>query len=153
MNTLKQKAIALGLCDDFQKSWSEDLIGMYKRGISWCAKRGFPSLTDMLPYDEQLVENDVYNSKKVNLLLTNDTYILNESTGSVEIDDFNVSGLYVALNSIINVNVKDCSILTIESFDNAILRISVDEDAVCNVWQYGNSVVQVLSGNVKIFKK
>jgi hypothetical protein len=153
MNTLKQKAIALGLCADFQKSWSDDLVGMYKRGISWCMKHKYPSLADMLPYDKELADNDVYNSRLLNLILTNDTYILNDCKGEIEIDDFNVSGLYVALNSIVDINVKDSSILTIECYDNAILRVSVDENAVCSIWKYGNSVIQVLKGNVKIIQK
>jgi len=153
MNTLKQKAIALGLCADFQKSWSNDLVGMYKAGITWCISRKFPTLSDMLPYDNLLADNDIYNSRLVNLLLTSDIYILNNCTGEVEIDDFNVSRVYTSLDSIIEVNVKDNSILYIDAYDNSVLRINVDENAACTVFAYGNSVVQVLKGNVKIIQK
>jgi hypothetical protein len=153
MSELKQKAISLGLCEEFQASWSEDLIGMYVKNCSWCLKRKYPSLADMFPYDKELEEKDVYNSRIVNLLLTNETYILNNCTGTVEIDDFNVSCLYVSLDSVIEVNVKDSSILMIEAYDNSVLRINVDPESICTVWRYGNSAIQILSGNVKIIQK
>jgi hypothetical protein len=153
MNDLKQKAIALGLCKPFQEAWSDDLVGMYKQGATWCLGKQFPTLGDMLPYDKMLAENDVYNDRLVNLLLTGETYILNQCRGSVEINDYNVAGLYVGLDSIINVNCKDNSILTIECYDNTVLRLKVAKNARCNIWQYGNSCIQILSGNAKIYDK
>jgi len=153
MSDLKTKAIALGLCADFQKTWSEDLVGMYKQGITWCAKHQYPSLEDMQPYKEMLEENDIFCSRSVDLLMTDDTYILNNCTGKAEINDYNVSGLYVALDSVLELTVGDNSILVVETYDNTILRVTVAENAKCTVWQYGNSVIQVISGNVKIFKK
>ena len=153
MNDLKQKAIALGLCNEFQAKWSEDLVGMYKQGVTWCMKHRYPTLADMLPYKELLESSDVFNSRVVDLLLTDDTYILNDCTGKVEINDYNVSGLYVALDSVIELSVNDNAILVVESYDNAVLRIKVGDDAKCTVWQYGDSVMQVLGGTAKIIRK
>ena len=153
MSELKQKAISLGLCKEFQESWNEDLVGMYLKGITWCLSRRYPTLEDMLPYDNLLVDNDIYNSRLVDLLLTNDIYVLNNCTGEVEIDDFNVSRMYTSLDSIIEVNVKDSAILFIDAYDNSVLRIKVDENAQCTVFKYGNSAIQILSGNVKIIQK
>ena len=150
---LKKKAIELGLCSDFQKSWSDDLIGMYKQGISWCMARKYPALEDMLPYDEQLTENDVYNSKTVDLVLTGDTYILNECSGSAEINDWNVARIYVGLNSILRIKVKDKSHLIIDCYDNSVIQLEIADTARVIVWQYGNSVVKVLSGKAKIVQK
>lgn len=153
MSELKQKAISLGLCKEFQANWSDDLVGMYKTGVTWCLKHKFPTINDMLPYDNLLAENDIYNSRLVNLLLTSDIYVLNNCTGEVEIDDFMVSRLYTSLDSIIEVNVKDSAILFIDAYDNSVLRIKVDENAQCTVFKYGNSAIQILSGNVKIIQK
>lgn len=153
MTDLKQKAIALGLCKPFQETWNDDLVGMYKQGITWCIERQYPTLADMLPYDDIMLENDVYNSKDVNLLLTGDTYILNECTGQAEINDYNVSRVYVGLNSILKIKAKDKSHLMIDCYDNSIIQLEVSGSSKVVVWQYGNSVVQVLKGNAKIIKK
>lgn len=155
MDELKQKAIAIGLCEPYQKEWlnDNDNIDRYKAGITWCLKHKFPTLEDMLPYDSVLVDNDVHNSKCIDLILTGDTYIINDCTGNLEICDYNVSRLYTALNTSVEINVKDNSILIIEAYDNSMIRISVEEKALCTVWAYGNTTVQVLSGNVKIIRK
>lgn len=155
MDTLKQKAIAVGLCEPYQKEWlnDNDNIQRYKSGITWCLKHKFPTLEDMLPYDNLLADNDIYNSRLVNLLLTSDIYVLNNCTGEVGIDDFNVSRMYISLDSIIEVNVRDSAILFIDAYDNSVLRIKVDENAQCTVFKYGNSAIQILSGNVKIIQK
>ena len=153
MDELKQKAIGLGMCKEFQESWNDDLVGLYKQGVSWCLRHKFPSIKDMLKYDSVLVDNDVHNSKCIDLILTGDTYIINECTGNLEICDYNVARLYTALNTSVEINVKDNSILIIEAYDNSMIRISVEEKALCTVWAYGNTTVQVLSGNVKIIRK
>lgn len=154
MEKLKQKAISLGLCEPFQESWDDKkYIEMYKQGISWCLPRKYPSLEEMLPYDKSLMESDIFNNKNVDLILTDTTYILNQCKGGVEINDYNVSGLYISLDSIIDVTVSDNSILTIECYDNSIVRLKVAENAKCTVWQYGNSIIQIISGNAKIIKK
>lgn len=153
MDELKQKAIGLGMCKEFRESWNDDLVGMYKRSASWCLMHKFPSLKDMIQYDNLLVDNDVHNSKCVDLILTGNAYIINDCTGNVEICDYNVSRLYTALNTSVEINVKDNSILIIEAYDNSIIRISVEENALCTIWAYGNAAVQVLSGNVKMTRK
>jgi len=153
MTDFKQKAIGLGLCKPFQASWNDDLVGMYKEGITWCIERQYPTLEDMLPYDEMLLENDIYNSKHVDLILTGDTYILNECTGSAEIKDYNVSRLYVGLNSILKINANGNSHLIIDCYDNSIIQLEISGKSKVTVWHYGNSVVQILKGNAKVTKK
>lgn len=153
MDNLKDKAIALGLCKPFQAAWNDDLVGMYKQGATWCMPRQYPSLEDMLPYDKMLTENDVYNSKKVDLILTGGVYILNESVGRVQINDYNVSNLYIGMNSTIEAEVRDNAILTTEIYGSTNLRLKIGKDARCNIWLYDNSCVQVLSGVANIFDK
>lgn len=153
MTDFKNKAIALGLCKPFQEYWNDDLVGMYKEGITWCIERQYPTLADMLPYDEMLFENDVYNSKSVDLILTGDTYILNECTGNLEIKDYNVSRVYVGLNSLLRIKANGNSHLIIDCYDNSIIQLDVSGKAKVTVWQHGNSVVQLIKGNAKITKK
>jgi hypothetical protein len=154
MNELKQKAISLGLCQDWQKSWNDSrLVEMYLRGVTWCMERKYPSLKDMEPYKELLENNYVYNDRRVDLILTGHTYVLNKCGGCVEINDYNVSRIYVALDSMVKIYAKGHSHLIIDCYDNAVIQLDVEEDAKVTVWQYGNSIVQILSGKAKINKK
>ena len=156
MNDLKQQAIDLGLCTPYQSEWKDDdnLVERYINGYAWCLAKQFPSLEDMLPYKEELEENNVFNSKQdIDFLLTAETYILNECTGKVEINDWNVSSLYIARNSVIEADIKDNSILTIETYDTTNLRLKIAKDSKCTIWLYGNSCVQILSGDATIIDK
>lgn len=155
MNNIKQKAIAKGLCLPYQAEWTdnENLVDRYIKGVTFCLERQFPSLKDMLPFDSELMESDVYNSKNIDLIITGDTYILNDCVGAVEIVDYNVSRLYTSLNTVLKVKAKDHSILYIDAYDNSNIQLSVESNAKVRISQYGNSVIQVLKGKVKITDK
>ena len=116
-------------------------------------ERKYPSLKDMEPYKEMLENNHVFNDRSVDLILTGHTYVLNKCTGCVEINDYNVSRIYVALDSMVKVYAKNNSHLIIDCYDNAVIQLDVDSDSKVTVWQYGNSVVQILSGKAKINKR
>jgi hypothetical protein len=154
MSNLKEKAISLGLCQDFQNEWeSKDLLKMYLAGVSWCMERKYPSLEDMRPYKLQLEDLNVFNERRVDLLLTAPTYVLNECYGVVEILDWNVSRLYISRDSIVRVIAKDNTHIMIDCYDNSNIQIAVSDNAKVVVNQYGNSSVQVLNGKAKINKR
>lgn len=152
METFKTKALSIGLCEPYSNEWLFDtsLVERYVKGISWCMPRMYPSLKDMEDYDKELLENDVYNSKVVDLILTGDTYILNNSHGIVEIVDWNVSRIYVGLDSVVKIKAGGNSILYVDSYDNSNIQIEASDLARVVVHQYGNSAIQVLCGKVII---
>lgn len=152
MDTLKQKAIKVGLCKPYQSEWKDDtnLVERYIKGVSWCLKNKAFSLADMLPFDEEMVDNNVFNDKEVDHLLTDNTYIYNNSRGLIEINDWNVSRVYISLNSVIKIAAKSRSILYLDLFDNSNIQIEIEDNAQVYVSQYGNSSVQILSGKAII---
>ncbi len=156
MNDLKQKAIALGLCAEFQAKWSDEssyLVDMYKTGVTWCLANKYPSLVDMLLYDELLAENNVFNSRLVDLFLNGDTYVFNDCSGKLEINDYNVARAYFGLNSNVKITAKDESYLYLDLYDNTNIQLVVEGNANVTAYCYGNSVVQILSGTAKIIRK
>lgn len=153
MEKLKKKAIALGACQEGIDRWSDDIVGMYRQGISWCMDKQFPSFDDMRKYDKILSDSHIYNLKYIELPnFDSDTCVLNGCIGYLGIGDYSVSRVYIGRDSVIDIDVLGNSYMTIDIYDTSVVKINVADTAKCVVWQYGESTVQVI-GNAKIVKK
>jgi len=148
MKTIKQKAVEVGLCKPYESEWQDDsnLIERYIKGITFCMEKNFITLEDMKPFDAELVENNVFNDKDVDHLLTSDTYIYTSSRGKLEINDYNVSRVYSSMDSTLKITAKNNAILYIDAYHDSNIQIIVEDNAKVSVSQYNNSSIQILKG-------
>ena len=134
MDKFKKQAVSLGLCQEWQDSWEESgLIEKYLRGITWCMKNEFPSLKDMKRYDEALLRNGVYNSKRAEIVCDRDMYVFNASEIDFIIDEYKVCRIYAGRGSKVRVTIKDHAILYIDNYNSSI-EVIKGENAKCLIW-------------------
>lgn len=134
MDKFKKQAVSLGLCQEWQDSWEESgLIEKYLHGITWCMKNEFPSLKDMKRYDEALLRNGVYNSKRAEIVCDRDMYVFNASEIDFIIDEYKVCRIYAGRGSKVRVTIKDHAILYIDNYNSSI-EVIKGENAKCLIW-------------------
>jgi len=148
MKTIKQKAVEAGLCKPYESEWQDDsnLVERYVKGITFCMEKNFITLEDMKPFKKELEENNVWCEQRVDHLLTADTYVYNECSGSLEIIDYCVSRAYIGLGSVLKITAKNNAILYIDAYHDSNIQIIVEDNAKISVSQYNNSSIQILKG-------
>ena len=135
MDKFKKQAIKLGLCQEWQNNWEETgLVDKYIRGITWCMRNEFPSLSDMKKYGDALLRNGIYNQKTADIKCDRDMYVFNDSKINFTIDGYSVCRIYVGRGSVVNVNVKDHAILYVDNYDSTV-NVAKEESARCVVWE------------------
>lgn len=128
---LKQQAIGLGLCEQWQNEWGNpdvnELCKKFIRGLDFCIKHDYPSLDYIREhFDQKDVErNGIFFQGKNNAVAGQHAIIM----GDAEID------LYVLDNQI-------CDIYTRH---NAVLNIHLGKDAYAYISVLDHSTVNVIS--------
>ena len=158
---LKQRAINLGLCSEWQKEWTtedkDELCDMYVRGIDFCIVNNYPTTEYMKRNFEGVMQkHGIYVDEKVNIDRPKlRTYVINGKSDAVlNLEDFDLCEVYVRHNSSIKVCIKDSARVFVCLFDNAKAEVTtVGSLSRAVVYRYGNEVIVSQKGdNVKIRK-
>ena len=127
---LKNKAIALGLCRQWQREWTTDdkdkLCSMYIEGLDFCVANNYPSVTYMKDNFEGVMQkHGIYVDDRIDIYSPKlRTYIINgSSTGNIVLDDFDLCEIYVRHNANINIISKGQSSVYVSVFDNSNVSI------------------------------
>ena len=157
---LKDKAISLGLCQEWQSEWNffdnKGLMAMYKRGIHWCMTKGYPALSYVCESfdDKTLIENNIFvggygfpdNSGRVICRGDSNTSIFATSYDNVDV--------YMGDDSVVTIVALDDSAVTIHLYHDSELIINeCGKDVKMYIYQYGGSIINNCGCNVKIFDK
>lgn len=158
---LKQRAINLGLCSEWQKEWTtedkDELCDMYVRGIDFCIVNNYPTTEYMKRNFEGVMQkHGIYVDEKVNIDRPKlRTYVINGRSDAVlNLEGFDLCEVYVRHNSKLRVSVKGNARVFICLFDNAKAEVTT-KGSLSNaiVYRYGDEVVVSQKGdNVKIRK-
>lgn len=133
---LKEEAIGLGLCGQWQKEWADgtdrhELIKKYIRGIDFCIGRDWPSKELIKEkFGDIIHEHGIYVDEEVFLDNTEGTYVfLGHCTGTIVGRDYSVSDIYVLHDSALLITARDFS----KVFVNA------SEQSEINTVEYGGA--------------
>lgn len=145
---LKEKAISLGLCEQWQHEWKSDsnyfeLLDKFKRGQDFCIKHDFPSLeffrdcNEAKPYLEPngvfLDELPSYSSSR----LENDTYVcLGECEGDMHFGRWGTAVVYLRHQSKIRIIADEFSKISVRLYDDSSVIIDSDSSASVRVFDY-----------------
>lgn len=156
---LKKRAIALGLCRQWQRDWTTEdksiLCDMYIDGLDFCIINNYPTTEYMKENFDGIMQNHgIYVDEKVSIngakLLV---YVINgESTGDIVLDNFDICDVYIRHNSDINIIAKGQSSIYINVFDNAKVNVTQTGSlSRVNVYKHGDNVSIVADGkNIQV---
>lgn len=140
--TLKQQAISLGLCQQWQKSWGDcdqqQLIDKFKKGLDFCIKHQFPS-NDFIRanFDAKLLaDNQIYVDEHLSLRnAPNGVYVLNgECSGTLHFNSWAAATVYVRHNSKVSIIAEDLAKVFVRVYDEAKVEVCEIDEAVVKVY-------------------
>lgn len=157
---LKNKAISLGLCQQWQSEWGsltkDQLVELYLRGIHWSMERAYPSVRYINEhFSDLLLDNNIFTEGDHFLLHEYKAVGRGTSRLSVMYDMYDAGDLYVGDDAECEIMAHDGAIVTIHLYQGAKLTVVRCEDnAKIYVYQYGGGVdIQHSNGNIQIVDK
>lgn len=155
--TLKDKAISLGLCEEWQDAWGnptkEELVDKFIQGYDFCLINDYPSNDFIKNHFGEIAEKKGIYVDKKNIDLENPSIVIlqGECNGTIKVDEFNVCEVYVRHNSSVNILIEEYGIAFVRVYDNAEVTISNNGYKRSFVYKYGGSVDT--SGDILVRKK
>lgn len=141
---LRDRAIELGLCKQWQGEWDKDrtqdqLIKMWKKGSDFCFElHDFPNKEFIKAYFDRKVLNDnlVFVDEIVNITNgENGTWVLNGNcTGNISFGGFAAARLYVRHDCDVSIDVSEMSKVFVSVYNNA--KVSVKQSGSSSVYVY-----------------
>lgn len=152
---LKNKAVSLGLCQQWQDEWgtpdTDALIKKYIKGIDFAIKHDFPSVKYINKSfsKDDLHKHGVYCDDKFKINGTERVLvILGDSNGTIDIGGYGVCTIYVRHNSNVKITVNGFASVIIKVYDNAKADVSAKGYYRPRVYQYSDDVSVLTAGEV-----
>jgi hypothetical protein len=155
---LRDRAIELGLCQQWQGEWEKDrtqdeLIKMWKKGSDFCfEKHDFPNKEFIKAYFDRKILNDnlVFVDEVVNVVNGgNGTWVLNgKCTGNISFGGFAAARLYVRHDCDVSIEVSGMSKVFVSVYNNAKVNVKQSDSSSVYVYTHGENCAVETSGNV-----
>ena len=155
---LKNKAILLGLCDQWQAEWKpdtskDDLVEKYIKGLDFCIEHNYPSNEYMLKHFDGIMQrHGVYVGDEVELINSKQVVLNGECTEKIEYNGFSVGNIYIRHFSDIKIVASGNAKVFVSLYDLANLEIKCSENAKVIVNRFGSGKI-IHAGNVVIRDK
>lgn len=144
LNTeLRQQAVDLGLCAQWQKDWVSDkdpqeLIGMWKKGIDFAILHGYPTNGFIKENFDRKMLNDNLVFIDEDITLDNapsGVYVLNgECSGVIRLAPWSVATLYLRHDTNVIIEAGDFARVFVRLYDNADATVNARESAIVKVY-------------------
>lgn len=152
---LKQQAISLGLCAEWQGRWNSDvdiktLTDMMFEGINFCMKHHWPdteAIVSILPQDfrraHAIVANDTYS-----LLNPKKALITGDSSSNIRFNGIASGNVYVRDTSKVTITAKGRARVFVRAYENAEITAESGENAHIVVIKCSPTISVKQTGNV-----
>lgn len=138
---LRNEAIDLGLCQQWQNDWrvnknTGELIEMFKRGIDFCIEHNWPSCQFVKTnFDRKELHNhNVYVGENVSgVVLQSGVAAIRECEGTVEVER----------NSVATIHCQNCDGLTVKAGRGARVFLHLYNTDIANIEEGEHSVVKI----------
>ena len=119
---LKQQAIKLGLCEQWQQEWGtpdlEQLCNKFIRGLDFCVKNDYPTLEYMDKHFKGKVE-------RYGIYINEESYSWCQKNVVINGD----SNVTVQTDRQCDITVRHNSVVHIEAYDNAFVYVSMHDNS------------------------
>ena len=156
-NTLKNRAILLGLCTEWTDGWGnpdkQELIDKYLHGIDFCIKHDYPSVEFIKKHFEKelLHKNNIFVDEEVHERNLNHIAVFNgKCRGMLMFDGMVCCDIYVRHDSEITIDCTRMSKVFINLYDNAKVKVMQKDVASVYVYKHGENCSVETDGDVML---
>lgn len=154
---LRDQAIHLGLCSDWQKLWRKDwdekkMIEMMYRGLDFCLKYHYPS-NDFIAkhFDKEFLrDNNVFVNDKFSTNNARESIVLGTSDMTFRYNADSYGNIHIRDNSSAKVIARNRSFVIVHLYENAKVSAQQSDNARIVLVKHSAKVSIVAGENIKI---
>lgn len=158
---LAKEAKKNGICNDWYLELKateerEKLLDLYIRGIDFCLSKDYPTKEYIRAnFKGKMEHRGVHLDEALSLKNERRVIALGACTGTVDIDSYNVSEVFLKHDSDLVINASGNSFVMVDMFENSKLVVNTIENAKVCVNRYGGEVTfsSINNSTVKIKDK
>lgn len=126
---LREQAVSLGLCEDWQKLWNKDwskkkMIEKMFQGLDFCLKNHWPSNGFILKHFEKdlLRKNNVFVNDKYSVVNPRESLILGISDITIRYNANSYGNIHIRDNSNVKLTARNYSFVIVHLYENACIK-------------------------------
>ena len=153
---LKSQAIALGLCNQWQKEWKGDwntatLADRMYKGIDFCLQHHWPTNAFLKKNFslEELRTNNIYIDDKRSVLNPKHSLILGKSEVKIRFNGAYAGNIYIRDKSVVELTAKTRSFVIVHLFDEASINATQQDLANITIIKHSKKSLAIGVGKVK----
>lgn len=154
---LRQQAIALGLCEQWQGEWKstwkpEELVERFFRGINFCVKNHYPN-KDFLTknFDKKFLRsNNIVVDDEYSILNPQQALITGASKSNIRFNGLSSGRIHIQGDSSVKLNAKNRSNVIAHIWDNAQIEIQIEDMANVLVIRHSKEALVIANDNIPV---
>lgn len=156
-STLRKRAVDLGLCMQWQKSWNENwdkqkMIDKFFEGLDFCLMHRYPSYDFIKEnFDKELLRNNnVLLDDKYSLLNPKEAVLFGNSESTIRYNARNHGSIYIRDNSTAKILASGNSFVIVHLLENAQIKVEKTGDSRVVVIKHSEDVIIIAEKDVEI---
>lgn len=154
---LKNQAVFLGLCQEWQKLWEKDwsrekMVERMYKGLDFCLKHHWPSNDYILKHFEQefLRNNNIFVNDKHSVCNPKQSLVLGGSEITFRYNAWNNGSIHVRDNSSAKIFARNKSFVIVHLYEKAYIEAEQQDKAIIVIIKHSPDVTIVADKNIKV---
>jgi hypothetical protein len=154
---LKEQAVKLGLCEDWQKLWSKDwshqkMVEQMYKGLDFCLLHHYPSNDFIIKHFDIdfLRESNVFVNDKYSVVNPKESLVLGTSDVTFRYNCHSYGNIHVRDNSSAKVIARNASFVIVHIYENASVTAEQCNNAKIVLVKHSNNAHIVAPSNIKV---
>ena len=154
---LKDQAVALGLCGDWQKLWSknwsrEKMVERMYKGLDFCLQYHYPSNDFILKHFDLDFrrKSNVFVNDEYSVCNPKESLVLGTSNVTFRYNGFSYGNIHVRDNSSAKVIARNISFVIVNLYENASVTVEQLDNAKIVLVKHSDKVSIVAPSNIKV---
>ena len=156
-NELRNQAIALGLCQEWQNAWKKDwskekMVEKMYKGIDFCLKYHYPSNDFILNHFDQDFrrQSNVYVNDRYSVCNPKQSLVLGNSDITFRYNAWGNGVIHVRDNATAKIYARNKSFVIVHIYDDACIKAEQTDKATIVLIKHSPKVTIEAGGNIKI---
>lgn len=154
---LKDQAVALGLCDDWQKLWGKDwsrekMVERMYKGLDFCLQYHYPSNDFILKHFDLDFrrKSNVFVNDKYSVVNPKESLVLGTSDVTFRYNGHSYGNIHIRDNSSAKVIARNLSLVIVHLYENASVTVEQYDNAKVVLVKHSTNVHIAAPSNIKV---
>ena len=154
---LKDQAVALGLCGDWQKLWGKDwsrekMVERMYKGLDFCLQHHYPSNDFILKHFDLDFrrKSNVFVNDKYSVVNPKESLVLGTSDVTFRYNGHSYGNIHIRDNSSAKVIARNLSLVIVHLYENASVTVEQYDNAKVVLVKHSTNVHIAAPSNIKV---